>query len=59
MDRADSERQSDRKVQKEERTTFCPACASTPDLVVSILDSRKGRVVRLFECKCGEMIWDD
>ena len=59
MDRADSERQSDRKVQKEERTTICPACASTPDLIVSILDSRKGRVVRLFECKCGEMIWDD
>ena len=58
MDRADSERQSD-KIQKEERMMFCPACASTPDPVISILDSRKGRTVRLFECKCGEMIWDD
>jgi formate dehydrogenase maturation protein FdhE len=59
MDRADSERRSDRRVQKEERMIFCRACASTPDLVVSILDTRKGRMVRLFECKCGEMIWDD
>jgi formate dehydrogenase maturation protein FdhE len=59
MDRADSERQSGRKVQKEERMVFCPACASAPDLVMSILDTRKGRMVRLFECKCGAMIWDD
>jgi formate dehydrogenase maturation protein FdhE len=59
MDRADSDRHSDRRVQKKERSIFCPACASTPHLVVSILDTRKGRMVRLFECKCGEMIWDD
>jgi formate dehydrogenase maturation protein FdhE len=59
MDRADSERRSDRRVQKQERIIFCSACASTPNLVVSILDTSKGRMVRLFECKCGEMIWDD
>jgi len=59
MDRANSERHSDRRVQKDERTVFCQTCASTPHLVVSILDTRKGRTVRLFECKCGEMIWDD
>jgi formate dehydrogenase maturation protein FdhE len=59
MDRADSERRSDSRAQKKERIIFCPTCASTPDLVVSILDTRKGRMVRLLECKCGEMIWDD
>ena len=59
MDRADSERRSDRRVQKQERIIFCPTCASAPGLVVSILDTHKGRMVRLFECKCGEMIWDD
>jgi formate dehydrogenase maturation protein FdhE len=59
MDRADSERRSDNKVREDERMLFCPACASTPNLVISILDSRKGRTVRLFECGCGEIIWDE
>ena len=59
MNRADSEHQSDRRVRKQERIIFCTACASTPDLVVSILDTRTGRMVRLLHCKCGELIWDD
>jgi formate dehydrogenase maturation protein FdhE len=59
MDRADSERRSDNKARNDERIIFCPTCASTPNLIVSILDTRKGRTVRLFECGCGEIIWDD
>jgi len=59
MDRVDSERHSDSRVNKDERIIFCPSCASNPDLIVSILDTLKGRTVRLFECSCGELIWDD
>jgi formate dehydrogenase maturation protein FdhE len=59
MDRADSERHSDRRVKNDKRTILCPTCASSPHLIVSILDTGKGKTVRLFECGCGEIIWDD
>jgi formate dehydrogenase maturation protein FdhE len=59
MDRADSEPQSDSTVQNDERMIFCPICASIPNLIVSMLDTCKGRTVRLYECQCGEVIWDD
>jgi formate dehydrogenase maturation protein FdhE len=59
MDRADSERRSDNRGRNDERMIFCPVCASSPNLIISILDTRKGRTVRLFECGCGEIIWDD
>lgn len=37
----------------------CPTCAAFPRLAQSILDTRKGKTVRLYQCKCGERIWDD
>jgi hypothetical protein len=37
----------------------CPTCAALPRLTQSILDPRKGRTVRLYQCQCGERMWDD
>jgi hypothetical protein len=31
-------------------------CAALPRLAQSMLDSRKGKTVRLFQCQCGESI---
>lgn len=37
----------------------CPSCAAFPKLTHSMLDPRNGKTVRLYECHCGERIWDD
>jgi hypothetical protein len=43
----------------DDHVIFCPTCALQPRLLIAILDSRKGKTVHVFECKCGEVIWDD
>ena len=37
----------------------CPNCAAFPRLSFQFLDPRSGRTVRLYECLCGERLWDD
>ena len=37
----------------------CPRCAIRPLLVIAMLDPCKGKMVRVFRCRCGEMVWDD
>jgi len=37
----------------------CQRCGATPCIVQTILDSRNGRTVHLYECECDERIWDD
>jgi hypothetical protein len=37
----------------------CPLCNALPVLVDRMLDPRKGRIVRLYRCSCGERIWDE
>jgi hypothetical protein len=37
----------------------CPVCAAFPRLAQTMLDSRKGKMVRLFQRQCGKSIWDD
>jgi hypothetical protein len=37
----------------------CPRCDGQPRLVEKMLDIRSGKIVRLFQCPCGERIWDD
>src|SRR6516165_4699179 len=58
MDRTDPGKRLGKEVQDDD-TFFCPTCASRPCLMISILDSHKGRTVRIFECRCGEIVWDD
>jgi hypothetical protein len=35
----------------------CSRCHSQPAFMFSMLDSARGRTVRMFECQCGEQIW--
>jgi hypothetical protein len=35
----------------------CKRCGAQPQLVSTMLDSAKGRIVRMFECQCGEQTW--
>jgi hypothetical protein len=41
---------------KEERRCRCGAQLR---LVRKMLDPRKGRTIRVFECECGERTWDN
>jgi formate dehydrogenase maturation protein FdhE len=59
MDRNDPEKRSGNEARDDDQVMFCPTCASQPRLRIAILDSRKGKTVRVFECRCGEIIWDD
>jgi len=60
MDGTAPEKYSDNKARDDELIVFCPTCAcSQPRLIIAILDSRKGQTVCVFECQCGEVVWDD
>ena len=37
----------------------CPACAAFPKFELPILNPSTGRTVRLYQCECGQRIWDD
>jgi hypothetical protein len=37
----------------------CPRCETRLWAPQIILDSRRGKIIHLFECPCGERIWDD
>ena len=45
--------------QESDRAILCPTCALEPTRVIVLLDTRKGKTVRLFKCECGELVWDD
>jgi hypothetical protein len=44
---------------RDESEFLCPRCAVQPQFVIVLLDSCKGRTVRMFRCECGEIVWDD
>jgi formate dehydrogenase maturation protein FdhE len=58
MGRADPDKRPGNGARDDDRFV-CPACASEPLRVIIILDTSRGRAVRLFKCECGELIWDD
>jgi hypothetical protein len=35
----------------------CIRCGAETKLVGTMLDSNKGRTVRMFKCQCGEQTW--
>jgi len=47
------------KRNQRETVRRCPACAALVHPAHIILDPAKARTVRVFECECGELIWDD
>jgi hypothetical protein len=47
------------KQETDGRGPRCSACAAFPRLTRSFLEPTKGRTIRLYQCACGERIWDD
>jgi hypothetical protein len=47
------------KPQRQGAGRRCSMCAAFPRLATEFLDPRTGRTVRLYECECGELSWDD
>jgi len=39
------------------KTGSCTRCGAEPQLVGTMLDSNKGRTIRMFRCQCGEQTW--
>jgi hypothetical protein len=37
----------------------CPSSAAFRKLKLKFLDERRGRSIRLYQCQCGERIWED
>jgi len=37
----------------------CIRCGDRPKIAQIMLDPRKGKTLRMYECRCGERIWDD
>ena len=35
----------------------CLRCSAESKLVGTMLDSNKGRTIRMFRCQCGEQTW--
>ncbi|WP_439370899.1 hypothetical protein [Bradyrhizobium sp. DASA03120] len=37
----------------------CRVCAQKLEHVRAILDSRSGKLIQMFKCRCGERTWDE
>jgi hypothetical protein len=37
----------------------CPACAAFPQFRTQFLEPVTGRTIRLYQCECGQRVWDD
>lgn len=37
----------------------CPACSAVPRLMASMLDPKNGCLVKVYQCRCGKIVWDD
>jgi hypothetical protein len=37
----------------------CNRCRRPPSMVRSLLDTRTGQTVQMFECQCGERNWQE
>lgn len=48
---------ADVAVQMEAASPRCRRCGSVTVERLSVLDTRKGRTMRLFQCGCGEQTW--
>jgi hypothetical protein len=44
---------------REQSAEICRLCGTKLALVRVIIDSDTGNTYRMFECKCGERIWND
>jgi hypothetical protein len=37
----------------------CPTCAAFAHLHHAVLEPRTGKTFHLYQCECGERVWDD
>jgi hypothetical protein len=37
----------------------CNRCGAVPTEIQTLLDSRKGKSIRIMRCKCGEQTWSE
>ena len=44
---------------EDQSSKTCRFCSARLHLVRVMMDSNTGSVVHMFECQCGERIWDD
>jgi hypothetical protein len=44
---------------EDQSSKLCFACGRKMSLVKLIVDSDTGDVIHMFECMCGERVWDD
>ena len=47
------------KQQTQDQGRRCGSCGASPRLAQKFLRPNDGRTVRIYECQCGERIWDD
>jgi transposase len=40
-------------------TKRCNLCGEKLELIRTVVDADTGHVTHIFECKCGERVWDD
>lgn len=40
-------------------TKPCTQCGRKPAVALRMLDPRKGGIVRMFKCQCGEQTWTE
>lgn len=40
-------------------TKECYACGEKLDLVRTVLIATTGSLIHMFECRCGERVWDE
>ena len=45
--------------QDDRRDLKCTRCGERAKLVARMFDPKKGREVRLYRCRCGELLWED
>lgn len=46
-------------VLESETQKTCRSCGERLKLVRTMVNSRTGAIVHMFECRCGERTWDD
>jgi hypothetical protein len=55
MDYYAGERSLAKSTQEDRR---CIDCGARPHVIRTLLDTRHGKSVRVFECQCGKLIWE-
>lgn len=42
-----------------ETSKICPSCGEKLKLIRTVVTSSAGRIIHMFECRCGKRTWED